>query len=597
MNDHDQISLDFAEWIDRVLDGTITDEQFALLDHQIATNENACIYYQEFITTYVGLMDLQGVLPKTFAVPSSDMINKTDSDEVVSNAEYSALYRFSPDVTEEEKKRQIEIYASEKLDAYLKEQYKDVIHQARESSWDFRNTIDGASKRLGAFFRTGYKVIKTVTVCLLAVMLFLLTFTLFHETHAPSEIATISKSLNATLSENQIAVSGTRLTNREYPLFLQTGLIEIVFDKGAKVLLEAPAAFRLESSDHMILHTGQLFALVSGNAKGFAVDTPSSRVIDLGTEFGIRVEQNGTSDLHMFKGKAELTSSSGNEDKQVLTLTAGQATRVDTNGQVRDIPISEQAFVRNFYSRTEFVWRGQKLCLVDLAGKGNGLGTGNTNVFVDPKEGYKESLYCYGKGNEYHRLISNPFIDGLFIPDGNKRQIISSMGDQFVDCPKTNRECYTNLGINPEQGVWATDMRTGLVKFDGQDYGDQEHPCLVMHANLGITFDLNAVRAMCPDIKLSRFVSKIGIADFEESSDCNADFWVLVDGQVRHSRRNVKQKGVLSSVSVEIEPTDRFLTLITTDGGDIDRMGAYQRSYTCDWCVFAEPALVLETGE
>jgi hypothetical protein len=140
-------------------------------------------------------------------------------------------------------------------------------------------------------------------------------------------------------------------------------------------------------------------------------------------------------------------------------------------------------------------------------------------------------------------------------------------------------------------------MRNGIVQFNGQEYGDKNHPCIVMHANLGITFDLNAIQAMCPDIKMTRFVSKFGIADFKENTGCNADFWVLIDGQVRECRRNVTQKGVLSNFTVELHPSDRFLTLVTTDGGDIDRMMAYQRSYTCDWCVFVEPALILETEE
>jgi hypothetical protein len=599
MSRDEQISLDFAELIDRALDGTITAEQFALLDHQIATNEKACAYYQEFITTYVGLMDLQGVLPKTFDVPWQEMLYGPDEEGATSNATgYPDIYYFEPDVTEEEKKRQIEIYASEQLNAYLKQQYKDIIQQETSGTgWDLREAVDGFTTKLGAFLRTGSKVVKITAICSLAMLLFIVIVSLFHGMFVPGEIATLSTSLNARLSDNQNVVSGARLTNRKYPLFLQTGLIEIVFDGGAKVLLEAPAAFRLKSAESMVLHTGQLFASVPDYAKGFTVDTPNSHIMDLGTEFGIRVEQDGTSDLHMFQGKAELTSASGGKEGRRLTLVAGQAKRIDTGGQVGDIPIKEQAFVRHFYSKTGFVWRGQGLSLVDLVARGNGLGTGRTDVYVDPIEGYEESLYCNGKGNEYHALASNPFIDGLFIPDGSKEQIISSLGHEFVDCPQTNGECYANLGANPKQRAWATDMRTGIVRFDGHDYGNQKNPCFVMHANLGITFDLNAVRAMCPGINVIRFVSKIGIADFDESSGCNADFWVLVDGKVRYGRPNVKQKGVLSNVAVELILSDRFLTLVTTDGGDVDRLGAYQRSYTCDWCVFVEPALVLETTE
>jgi len=598
LNRDDEILLDFPELIDRALDGSITAEQFALLDHQIATNENACTYYQEFITAYVGLMDLQGVLPKTFDIPWQEMLCGPNEEGAPSHATgYPDFYHFGPDVTEVEKKRQIEVYASEQLDAYLKEQYKDIIHQeARRSGWDLWEAIDGSAKTLGAFFRTGSKVIKITAVSLLTILLFILVSSHVYRTLVPREIATLNTSLQAKFAGDGSFVPGMRLASREDPLYLQTGLIEIAFDGGAKVLLEAPAAFYLKSADSMILHSGQLFALVPDYAKGFTVATPNSRIIDMGTEFGIRVEQDGTSDLHMFKGKAALSSDSGDESEQMM-LTAGQARHIDIDGQIRDIPIKEQAFVRHFYSDTGFVWRGQRLCLVDIVGKGNGLGTGRANVYMDPIEGYKESLYCNGKGNEYHRLASNPFVDGLFIPDGSDRQVISSLGHVFVDCPETNGECYANLGANPRQGVWATDMRTGMVRFNGQDYGDQKHPCLVMHANLGVTFDLNAIRAMSPDIKMTRFVSKIGIADFEESSGCNADFWVLVDGQVRRCRRNLRQKNVLSNVSIELGPSDRFLTLITTDGGDSDRMGAYQRAYTCDWCVFVAPVLVLGIGD
>ncbi|MBN2183484.1 MAG: NPCBM/NEW2 domain-containing protein [Sedimentisphaerales bacterium] len=598
LNRDDQISLDFTEWIDRTLDGTITAEQFAALDNLIATNEEACIYYQEFITTYVGLMDLQGVLPKTFDISRLDELSGSNTESISSgSADYFDPYYFDPDETDEEKKRRIEMYASEQLDAYLREQYKNILLQeSRKSGLDLWGATNGIAQTVGAFLRTGSKVVKATAVCLLVVLLCILIFSHLKNTFTPKKIATLNTSLQAKFAGDKSFVPGTRLASRQDPLYLQTGLIEIVFDDGAKVLLEAPAAFYLKSGDSMILHSGQLFATVPGFAKGFTVATPNSRIIDMGTEFGIRVEQDGTSNLHMFKGHAALSSDSGDESERMM-LTAGQARHIDISGQISDIPIKEEGFVRHFYSETGFVWRGQKLCLVDIAGMGNGLGTGRENVYLDPVEGYRESYYCNKGGNEYHRLVSNLFIDGLFIPDGNRRQVISSQGHEFADCPQTNGECYTNLGVNPKQRVWATDMRTGIVKFNGQDYGVQSHPCIVMHANLGITFDLYAIRSMCPDIKMIRFVSKIGIADFEENAGCNADFWVLVDGDVRFSRRNITQKNILSDVSVELGSSDRFLTLVTTDGGDVDRMGAYQRSYTCDWCVFVEPALVLETTD
>ena len=558
MNSSEDKFHELGVLIEKSLDGSISPEELAKLNNCIVHDPEQRQYYCEYLEMTIELMRLCDYAPLT---------GVEEYDKLYFESLWNALILEEKEATAEIRTEPIDI-----VEASQKEERK-------------------------TYTKKSNKVPLYMAAACLTVLLLILSFARICQILLPQEIATINTSLHATFTEERTMEPPARLTNRKEPFLLQTGLIEIVFDRGAKVLLEAPATFRLKSSRRMVLYSGQLFASVPDSARGFTVDTPNSHIIDMGTEFGVRVEADGTSDLHMFKGKASLTSDSGSKAERNLTLTVGQAKRVTTSGQVNDIPIKEQVFVRHFYSETEFVWRGQRLSLVDIAGKGNGLGTGQSNIYVNPIEGYTYSLYCTGKGNEYHQLADNPFIDGLFIPDGNNRQIVSSQAHEFADCPRTNGECYTTLGINPNQGVWATDTRNGIIEFSGQRYGYQEHSCLAMHANLGITFDLKAIRAMCPDIKLTHFVSKIGVADFKEHTGCNADFWVLIDGQVRSYWRNVTEKNVLRNVSIELKPTDRFLTLVTTDGEDVDRLGYYQRAYTCDWCVFAEPALILETKE
>ena len=550
---------DLRELIEKALDGTISPEEMARLNDWVVYNPEQRRYYCEYLHMTVELMRLCDYAPLT---------GVEEYDNLYFESLLNALIL--------EEKEATAVITKESEDMEAKHPQKEV------------RKADAQKANKFALFMAGTCV---------SILLVILTFAYLYQMLIPREIATIKTSLRATFTENQAAESGARLTNRKEPLILQTGLVEIEFDSGAKALLEAPATFRLKSSKRMLLYSGRLFASVPDSAQGFIIDTPNSCITDMGTQFGVQVEQDGTSDLHMFKGNATLTSNSDSKAKQNLTLTAGQAKRVNISGQIADIPIEEQGFVRHFYSDTKFVWKGQKLCLADIVGKGNGLGTGQTNIYMDPIEGYTDSFYSSRKGNEYHPLAANPFIDGLFIPDGNKKQIVSSQGNEFVDCPKTNGECYTTLGANPNRRAWATDARNGIIQFSEQEYGNQSHPCIAMHANLGITFDLNAIRAMCPDIKMTRFVSKIGIVDFNEQTGCNADFWVLIDGKVRAYWRNAKQKNVLRNVSVELGPSDHFLTLVTTDGGDIDRLGYYQRAYTCDWCMFVEPALILEKGE
>ena len=147
-------------------------------------------------------------------------------------------------------------------------------------------------------------------------------------------------------------------------------------------------------------------------------------------------------------------------------------------------------------------------------------------------------------------------------------------------------------------GSWwyvGAQRRNGLIRFNDQLYGTLSNPCLVMHANLGVTFDLQALQSQCPGIIAQRFVCQTGVADLAEAEPCHMDFWILVDGQVRASHHDVTTKGQLHDLAVDLMPGDRFLTLITTDGGDPDRPGTFQRAYTCDWGVFAEPMLVFDS--
>ncbi len=86
-------------------------------------------------------------------------------------------------------------------------------------------------------------------------------------------------------------------------LRLEAGVAEVTFQRGAKVLLEGPAHFILQSSSEGKLEHGRLAAEVPATAKGFAVVTPEVTVVDLGTEFGIDVSEEGATLVHVFSGQ------------------------------------------------------------------------------------------------------------------------------------------------------------------------------------------------------------------------------------------------------------------------------------------------------
>src|SRR5262245_51931144 len=128
-------------------------------------------------------------------------------------------------------------------------------------------------------------------------------------------------------------------------LKLERGLAEIRFGCGARVVLEGPARLELLSARSARLLSGKLTARVPPGATGFELLSPKGRVIDLGTEFGIAVADDGTTDVFVFQGKVEAHPVAGAGEKGV-TLTQTQAARIDA-GQVTQQPATgADQFVR-----------------------------------------------------------------------------------------------------------------------------------------------------------------------------------------------------------------------------------------------------------
>lgn len=84
------------------------------------------------------------------------------------------------------------------------------------------------------------------------------------------------------------------------------GRLELTFDDGAKVVVEAPSEFRPLTTGQLQLRRGRMTASVPEEAIGFTVSTPTSRVVDLGTEFEITVKETGSSDVLVSKGEIEV---------------------------------------------------------------------------------------------------------------------------------------------------------------------------------------------------------------------------------------------------------------------------------------------------
>lgn len=127
-------------------------------------------------------------------------------------------------------------------------------------------------------------------------------------------------------------------------LRLKSGLAQIVFYSGARVVIEGPAELQLISPDEAVCASGRLVAEVPPQAKGFRVRTPLMNVTDLGTVFGVEVKQRQT-ELHVFKGRVEFQSPSGATKR---SLIEGQGAIADEAGRQRLISANPAGFAPLF---------------------------------------------------------------------------------------------------------------------------------------------------------------------------------------------------------------------------------------------------------
>ncbi|TWT84744.1 FecR protein [Planctomycetes bacterium CA13] len=136
---------------------------------------------------------------------------------------------------------------------------------------------------------------------------------------------------------------------------LRHGIVRLSYQHGVAVTIQGPADYEIRTLDNAVLHHGRMAAYVPDGAEGFSVSTPNANVVDLGTEFGLTVSNDGETELSVFDGKVQLTSSAENDSQIVL---AGLAVRVDKAGRMRHEPIHLAPYrdARDSLFRQRMVW-------------------------------------------------------------------------------------------------------------------------------------------------------------------------------------------------------------------------------------------------
>jgi len=110
-------------------------------------------------------------------------------------------------------------------------------------------------------------------------------------------------------------------------LLLDKGIAQITYYSGAVVLVEGPASFTVDSPKSGLLVRGRLTVrAATERSRQFAIVTPYARFVDLGTEFGVRIDDKGRSEVAVFSGKVNAEAKLPNSKWDTpLVVSAGEA--------------------------------------------------------------------------------------------------------------------------------------------------------------------------------------------------------------------------------------------------------------------------------
>lgn len=137
---------------------------------------------------------------------------------------------------------------------------------------------------------------------------------------------------------------------------IDSGLLEITYGLGTRVVLQGPAKFEVTGRNSARLHFGQLVAEVPPAAKNFTVEYPDGRVIDLGTEFGVTVPKEGEAEVCVFRGEIDVMpgSEDGGEKVRLFSDHAVRMAPEEATG-LKSVPFVRSRFVRDLPSQ-ELPW-------------------------------------------------------------------------------------------------------------------------------------------------------------------------------------------------------------------------------------------------
>jgi hypothetical protein len=265
-------------------------------------------------------------------------------------------------------------------------------------------------------------------------------------------------------------------------ILLKSGLLELTYDTGARVILQGPVTYEVESAVGGFLSVGKLTARLDShseisNLKSqipgrsplstlhsplFTIHTPTATVTDLGTEFGVEVGKAGNTVSHVFRGHVEVRLvEGGNGGNQVIQLGANESASVE-HGQNAILRVTPNAARAHDFAR-----RLPQRRRIQTFNTGIGLEIGAPDpywqaVAISNRPDFKPCPARVAEAGD--SWLSN---------DSTQSQWITFPGDNWKYVDYTYRTTFDLSGLQPNTaailGRFVADNYVRAIRINGRD--------------------------------------------------------------------------------------------------------------------------------
>jgi hypothetical protein len=249
------------------------------------------------------------------------------------------------------------------------------------------------------------------------------------------------------------------------------GTVELTFDTGAQVKVFGPAKFEVASARSICCSRGRVTTLVGESGKGFTIETPKARIVDLGTQFGVNISEEGDTQVVVFQGsvdlsRAEAADPAAKDTKHPWTrrLSQGDAMMLNNTGEAhRLVAIQRGDF---FPSNLDRFGRGAIPPII-LDVRDNIRSDESTKCYQIVHGGMREDAPCFVDRGHQWNGVGDAGIPALLLgadyimPFNDDKFIADLRVDVELARPST---CYVLLDDNMSPPAWLRSQfkNTGL---------------------------------------------------------------------------------------------------------------------------------------